>query len=57
MPIEIRELVIKASIESEGSGQSGSTGGSTGNNSGATVELINSCVEIVLEILKGKNER
>ena len=57
MPIEIRELVIKASIESEGGGQSGSTGWGPGNNSAATEELVNTCVEKVLEILKAKNER
>ena len=57
MPIEIRELVIKASIESEAGGGTGITGADTGNNSLPNEELIKSCVEKVLEILKEKNGR
>jgi hypothetical protein len=56
MPIEIRELVIRATITedntSASAGQSGDTNGSTPNQ-----ELINLCVEKVIEILKEKNGR
>lgn len=57
MPIEIRELVIKATIVQDGA--AADRGGSTGQNNGVTAseELINTCVEKVLEILKEKNER
>ena len=58
MPIEIRELVIKATIVQDG--PSAERGGShAGQNNGVTAseELINTCVEKVLEILKEKNER
>ena len=57
MPIEIRELIIKATITQEG-GQGG-TSSMTGTNNEMTLneEIINSCVEKILEILKEKNER
>lgn len=57
MPIEIRELVIKATIVQDGA--VGDRSGSAGQNNGVTPseELINTCVEKVLEILKEKNER
>lgn len=54
MPVEIRELVIKATIGQEGQGSSGAS------SSGAASpgeEMIKACVEKVLEILKEKNER
>ncbi len=56
MPIEIRELVIKATITQEG--QSGKTS-QAGTNNAVTPqeEIINTCVEKVLEILKDKMER
>jgi hypothetical protein len=56
MPIEIRELVIRATITEENTagsqGQSGDANGSSPNQ-----ELINLCVEKVIEILKEKNGR
>ena len=57
MPIEIRELIIKATITQEG-GQGG-TSSMTGTNNEITLneEIINSCVEKILEILKEKMER
>lgn len=57
MPIEIRELIIKATITQEG-GQGG-TSSMTGTNNEMTLneEIINSCVEKILEILKEKMER
>lgn len=57
MPIEVRELVIKATVT-----QDSSTGATSGNVSGNNdvpekEEIINACVEKVLEILKQKTER
>ncbi len=55
MPIEIRELVIKASIDESGAGK--------GDISGPGMELIDreeivaDCVEQVMEILRGQLER
>jgi Family of unknown function (DUF5908) len=56
MPLEIREVIIKATL-----GEGGSNHNSFGNvavNQGDSNEiLINRCVEKVLEILKEKSER
>lgn len=60
MPLEIRELVIKANVVNPGAGGSGQTGAgdTTGSNSTSPQEqLINICVEKVLEIIKEKMER
>ncbi|MCU0346267.1 MAG: DUF5908 family protein [Saprospiraceae bacterium] len=60
MPIEIKELHIKATINQVGGQQ---TAGSTGSASGQpaspadTDKLVAECVEKVLEILKQRNER
>ena len=55
MPIEIRELVIRAEIEtSQGSGgQSEETSGSTSDRA----QLVRDCVEQVMELLRQKEER
>jgi len=57
MPIEIRELVIKATVTQD-SGP-GSNTPATGSNNAVTPaeELINTCAERMLEILKEKMER
>ena len=60
MPIEIRELVIKATVDqSQGAGtaSSGATGKGSQSNSSPGGDLIKECVEKVLAILKEKNER
>ena len=58
MPIEIRELVIKATVDTGGNNNSGSgSNGSTNNNVSFSEELLNACVEKIIEILKEKNER
>jgi hypothetical protein len=58
MAIEVRELVIKATIVPEGAeNQAASSSSSTGNNVSANEEMINTCVEKILEILKEKNGR
>jgi hypothetical protein len=58
MPIEIKELIIKTSVSAsggtEGSGQATST---ANNNVSPSEEMVNTCVERILEILKEKNER
>lgn len=59
MPIEVRELVIKAIVEQEGgAAASGTTGtASTDNALSPQEETIKMCVEKVLEILADKDER
>jgi hypothetical protein len=54
MPVEIRELVIKATIGQEGQESSGTNSGGAASPG---EEMIKACVEKVLEILKEKNER
>ena len=58
MPIEIRELVIKATV-SQNSTAAAQTTASTqsGNAASGNDQIINNCVEKVLEILKSKNQR
>lgn len=58
MPIEVRELIIKATVAPAG-GQAGgadSAGGSD-NNVSPGDELVNTCIEKILEILREKHER
>jgi hypothetical protein len=58
MPIEIRELVIKATISQDSSAASQSTSTTPSANATSTNEhVINVCVEKVLEIIKLKNQR
>ncbi|HNE27640.1 MAG TPA: DUF5908 family protein [Saprospiraceae bacterium] len=60
MPLEIRELIVKATVDSSGSASGASTdagNGSNGNEQASQEQLINLCVEKVLEILKEKAER
>ncbi len=54
MPIEIKELVIKATIDDQGSQSGGGQGGAPASQKQEIVEM---CVEQVLEILKEKQER
>ena len=56
MPIEVRELVIKATIAQDGQ-QGNATPGSDNNAVSSQDEIINTCVEKVLEIIKDKMER
>lgn len=55
MPLEVRELVIKATVVPD----SASTGGAASGQGEApgSEAIIQACVEKVLEILKEKNER
>ena len=57
MPVEIRELVIKATIEQNGDAGSGAASTNAGSNSSPGEDMIKTCVDKVLEILKEKNER
>ena len=57
MPIEVRELIIKATVAQETAQGSSSATGSTNNSVTPNEEIINSCVEKILEILKEKMER
>lgn len=56
MPVEIRELVIRATIDSKGK----EGGGGSGNGQASPQqkkEIVEECVEQVLEILRQKSER
>ncbi len=55
MPIEIRELVIKASVTEGSQGQNPSQGSNSDNQD--LSDLITACVDQVLAILKEKSER
>ena len=58
MPVEVRELVIKATIVQEGNAGAASASANSGNsNVSANEEIITTCVEKILEILKDKNGR
>jgi len=63
MPIEIRELHIKAVIDSGGSNRKNAEGNENNNKDAAEgadqrpENLIDLCVEKVMEILKEKEER
>jgi hypothetical protein len=56
MSLEIRELIIKATIVPEG-GASGGAAATGTANAAPGEELVNTCVEKILEILKEKNGR
>jgi hypothetical protein len=55
MPVEIKELVIKAVVNENGNnGAAPASGGQEGGSQDAVIKL---CVEKVLEILKDQKER
>lgn len=57
MPIEIKELHIKAVINQDGDQRPGSSPASSSPPPTDTDKLIAECVEKVLEILRQRNER
>ena len=57
MPIEIRELVIKATVTQENSQGNSIAAASSNNEVSQKEEVVKICVEKVLEILKEKYER
>ncbi len=57
MPLEIRELHIKATVAEQG-GQSSSSSSSESSAGGQDKEaIVSECIERVLQILKDKQER
>ncbi len=54
MPIEIKELVIKATIDNSDSKATSSNRGKRGNGHD---QLVETCVEKVLEILEKQKQR
>lgn len=58
MPIEVRELIIKATVVPDGSSGVPSVATSGGNNAVTpNEELIKTCMDKITEILKDKKER
>jgi hypothetical protein len=57
MPIEIRELVIKATVSSSNGNGSTATTNNNGNATDTKEADVNMIVEKVLAILKEKSER
>jgi proline dehydrogenase len=55
MPIEVRELVIKAVVTQDSAG--GASGDAPQANGNSQEEIIQACVEKIMDILKEKNER
>lgn len=56
MPVEVREMLIKATIVQD-LNQGNVNNGNNGNDVSPSEEIIKVCVERVLGILKEKNER
>ena len=56
MPIEVRELVIKATVE-EATSANASAASTNNSNVSTGEEIIKACVDKVLEIIKEKMER
>lgn len=56
MPLEIRELHIKATVSEDNSDSTRTASESNGGN-GAKEEIVKMCVEQVLQILSDKIER
>ena len=54
MPLEIRELIIKAAIEEEDGQASPQPSGTCGDQMQNTNAIVNLCVEKVLKIIKEK---
>ena len=59
MPIEIRELVIKAVVQQDrGSGAGAAPGAGQGDNdSKPDEEMLNKCLDKIAKILKERHER
>jgi hypothetical protein len=56
--LEVRTIIIKATVVGEKDGESAGDGSEGSNNDVSPNEqLITSCVEKILEILKDKNDR
>ncbi|MGZ8538505.1 MAG: DUF5908 family protein [Flavisolibacter sp.] len=59
MPLEIKELIIRVSVNQPGQQSSSSQTSSSqqGDNKDEKESLINQCVEQVVDLLKNKKER
>jgi len=59
MTLEVRELIIRATVvqEQEGAGAGGGATSGSNNDISPNEEMISACVEKILEILKTKNDR
>jgi hypothetical protein len=58
MPVEVRELIIKATIVKEGASEANPQSEPSGDNAvSPNEEIITACIEKILEILKDKNGR
>ena len=58
MPIEIRELNIRVSVNQSPAEQGSAAGGGGAQGGGADKDqIIAECVDQIMEILKNKNER
>ena len=57
MPIEVRELVIKATVSQDNSSGATTSSTPTNNSIPANDDIVNACVQKILEILKDKHER
>jgi hypothetical protein len=54
MPVEVRELVIKATVTDD---EKGSSTPASDNQTSMSEELIKLCVDKIIEILKERNGR
>jgi hypothetical protein len=60
MPIEVRELVIKAVVQQDqnsGAGGPAGAGASGHNDSSPNEEMLSKCLDKITEILKERHER
>ncbi len=57
MPIEVRELVIKANIDGKQSREAASSASGGGGNGANQAEIVQQCVDMVLAILRRERER
>ena len=57
MPIEIRELIIKATVVQDDAAGGAASAGAENNSVSPNEEIVNICIQRIMEILKDKNER
>lgn len=58
MPIEIRELIIKATVSQNNTAEAQNTATTQSENVAASNDqMVNTCVEKVMEILRTQNQR